>query len=249
MVPVVAALSVVVGGCSWERGPNIASAAGTWVGHSRSPRDAGTVGGIAGKLSAVTVFDGPGMVSSAATVALGANADGAAGQFDVASELGFAPVLDGAHHLFLRGGIAGTVEADPYTAFFAIEFPTLTTGYVFHAQGDGFLEASHFELGAHAAIVDASRARIDDRTMDRVAAVSFGPLLDFRTGAFATRIEYDALFHGAVVQILRSSTCLGVGFAACVDTRHMTFPDLNAGFYGYVGVSFGVGWVAGVVPR
>lgn len=242
-------LALAVAGCHLDRGPNIASVSGVWVGHSRTPLDAGTTGGVATKISAVRVFDDPFVASTAGTIAVGGNADGLAGQFDLASEFGWAPKLDGPHHLFLRGGFAGTVEADPYTSFFAFEFPTLTAGYVFHGTGDGPVEATHFEIGAHAALVDASRARIDGALMDRVAAVSLGPVVDFRTFAFASRVEYDALFNGRLVHALRTSSCAGIGFVACVDTRHMTFPDLEKGFYGYVGVSFGVGWVAGLVPR
>lgn len=244
-------LSFALVGCHFERGPNIASVAGVWVGHARSGRDAGTTGGIATQFSAVEVGEqeSPFILSGAAALGVGANSDGAAGRLDLGVEFGYAPEIARSNHLFVRGGFEAMVESDPYTSHFAFEFPTLTAGYAFHPRGDGFAEALHFEFGAHGGLLDAARAEMDTLTMDRVAAAEVGPLLDFRTGAFSTKVGWLAIFRDRTVHQIRSSTCVGTGIVVCVDTRHITLPDLDLGFHGTVGVTFGIGWVAGVLPR
>ncbi|MFO0618297.1 MAG: hypothetical protein U0414_37230 [Polyangiaceae bacterium] len=245
------ACGLALTGCHFERGPNVAGVAGVWIDHGTTPTDEGTTGGISARLQAVEIGEpaAPFIVSSSAALAVGGNADGAAAQANLSSELGWAPAFDGAHHVFLRGGLAATVEVDPYTAYYAFEFPTATLGYTFHPRGDGIVEATHFEIAAHGGVLDASHARVDRLEMDRVGALEIGPLADFKTGAFSARLGYLAVFRERVVHLIQSSTCVGLGFVACVETRHMTYPDAGLGLNGTIGVTFGIGWVAGVFPR
>lgn len=244
-------IAPALAGCRLERGPNIAGVAGVWVGHARASTDAGTVGGVAAHLSAAEVGDdrAPFIASSTATLAIGGNSVAPAGIFELGGELGWAPKITENQHVFMRGGLLGTVQIDPYTSYLAFEFPTATVGYVFHPHGDGPLEASHFEFGAHGGLVAASRGEVDGLRMDRVAAAEIGPLLDFRTTLFSTKVGWQAIFLDRTVHQIRSSTCVGGIAVVCVESRHMTFPDLDLGFRGYVGVTIGLGWVAGLFPR
>lgn len=246
-----AAIAWGAAGCRFERGPNVAGVAGVWIGHSTSEVDEGTTGGFAAKLHAIAIGeeDFPFIVSTAATMGVGANSDGAAALFDVSGELGYAAAFDRGHNLFVRGGLAATVEVDPYTAYFAFEFPTATFGYAYHPWGDGIAEAMHFEIGAHGGVLDGSHARVDSLEMNRVGAAELGPIVDFKTGGFSGHATYLAILGGETVHLLQTSTCVGLGAVLCVDTRHLTLPDLGLGMRGYVGVSFGLGWVAGVFPR
>lgn len=253
-LPALLAVALGCAGCRFERGPNVAGVAGVWIGHSRSELDAGTTGGVAAKLHAIAIGeegDIPFIVSTAATMGVGANSDDAAALFDVSAELGYAAPFDRRNFLFVRGGLAGTVEVDAYTGYFAFEFPTATFGYAHHPPGDGLGEASHLEIGVHGAVLDGNHAVIDAKEMNRVGAAEFGPLVDLKTGGFSGHAQYLAILGGGgeTVHLVQTSTCVGLGAVVCVDTRHLTLPDLGLGLHGYVGVTFGLGWVAGVFPR
>jgi hypothetical protein len=236
--------------CHLERGPNVAGVFGPWIAHARNTVDAGTVGGVSAQLDVVEIGeDVPFILKTSGALSVGANSVDVGARLDAGGELGYAPELSRGHHLFMRGGLWATLEADPYTAHLMMEIPTATVGYAYHPRGDGIAEAMHFEIGAHGGLVAAMLSRVDSHLMERYASAEIGPTAHFNLGAFSSQVGYVALFRGGTSHLIRSSTCVGIGFVACVDTRHMTLPEFDLGMHGYVGVSVGIGWVAGVFPR
>lgn len=210
----------------------------------------GAFGGVSGKLEAA-VTDGDITVWGHADVAGAGNVKGWAGQLSGEGELGVV-LYDDPNHFFARGGVAGSVERDPYTGLVMAELPTGTIGYQYHGKGEGddYSDSIHFDLGLHVGLV-AYQMVYSRRRISEVAGVpEAGPLVTFMGEHLKFRVGYVTVMGSDLAHVLRSSTCAGYLAMVCVDTRTLS----NVYIVGkhqeriltnYVGISFGVGVSSG----
>lgn len=246
------AIALLAGCNTPSRVANTSWMVGAFAGPTEiSNQDSGAVGGVTAKGEVADTDEGV-TGWAHADLMLGGNVTGWAGQLTLEGELGYAGEIGDDHYLFARGGLAGTVERDPYTGLYAIEVPTATIGYQFHGSGtSSFTDSMHFDIGLHGGLFAAGRAFAKDDELDRVADPEVGPLAVLMGEFVKVRLGHVAVFSDDVTHIIRSSSCLGVFIAICIDTRHVlgTWPLATGTRYietHFVGVSMGVGLTTGL---
>ena len=96
-----------------------------------------------------------------------------------------------------------------------------------------------------------SRAFLRRRELDTVLGAEIGPRIVFMGEVVALRAGYDLVLEDGATHVVRSSSCVAIGFATCVDTRHIfgnwpTGNGLEALSTEYVGISVGFGYATGL---
>lgn len=256
---VTAAVLVLTTGCGAGRTANRMVATGARLLASRGS-DAGGFSVLAAATGAAehVAVDAPVGAGYRASVAVGGNADGPAGEGRLTAEMGghWDPTLGlvpgRLHTIHMRIGVDALFETSPYQSFRYVEAPSLSAGYTFHGRDTNtYADSMHIHVGPRAAFAWAGV--VDDGV--HAAALGFAPDVGgealFAGEAVWLHATYRAFLGKERVDMFEASGCFARTFAACVETRVLTLPwATRDGVITtlYVGLTLGVGLSTGIGP-
>jgi len=214
-----------------------------------SVEESGVTAQLGGRTEFAEAIDAVSTIG-AAQLWLGGNGDGVAGSAQALIEGGLG---SRGSSPFVRLGLAGELERNPYDGWYALEAPTLSGGYQYHGDGtQSFADSMHFDVGPIATLGLAGRAFAAESHADFVFAPALGGRVILMGELVSARASYRHFFESSPIDVVQTFACLDALVGLCLDGRLVRASFVSEpgtapqdGVAWALGVSLGLGYATG----